>query len=115
MRLDRELAANQAEPLAHAVEPHPFARCVNVEATAVVFDQSGEQTVSAGEHDADVTRLRVLDDVRQRLLHHSVECGLELTGEARFTELSLDIKHEAGLLDEALGEALDGRDEAEVV
>ena len=46
-RLDRELAADQAQPLAHAVEPHPLARGVGIEAAAVVLDQRGDDTTTA--------------------------------------------------------------------
>ena len=59
--------------------------------------------------------LRVLDDVRERLLDDAVERGLDLGRQALLAEPSLEIDVDVGLLGERLGEPLERGNEAEVV
>ena len=50
------------------------------------------------EQDADVPRARVLDDVRERLLHDPVERGLDLGRKALVRERRLEVDRDPGLL-----------------
>ena len=60
-------------------------------------------------------RVRVLDDVRQRLLDDAVERGLDLGGKPLVAEARLEANVDARLLAERLREPLERGDEAEVV
>ena len=57
----------------------------------------------------------VLDDVRERFLDDSVESRLDLRGEPFVGQRRLKIDGDSGLLGEGLGQALQGRDQAEVI
>ena len=78
-RLDLERAAEQRDPLAHALRPKPPSRSRRVEAAAVVLDQRRHRPPScASSTMLTLPAPRVLDDVRQRLLDDPVERRLGL-------------------------------------
>ena len=67
--------------------------------------------------DLDAAGLRVLGDVRQRLLHEPVDSGLEIRREPGFlgAEVDVDLDVEALGRRDAIGEALDRRLQSELV
>ena len=82
---------------------------------AVVLDHCRNRARLAGEHDADVPRTRVLDDVRERLLDDAVERCLDFGRKALRRQPRLEAYPDSRLRAEALRQALERRDEAEVV
>ena len=84
------------------------------EAAAVVLDHGGDRAAAASEDDADRARLGVLDDVRQRLLHDPVERRLDVARQP-VADVRLEVDAHPGLLGEGVAQALERRDEAEVV
>ena len=97
-------------PLAHPDEPED----VVAPASGSKPEPSSSTTAATasalpGEQDADVRRLRVLDDVRERLLHDPVERRLDLGRQPLVPEVRLEVDPDAGLLPERLGQALDRR------
>ena len=113
-RLELQLAAQQREPLAHPEQAETLGAGVGHEAAAVVLDHRRDRARAAREHDADRARLRVLDDVRQRLLHDPVERGLDVARQP-VADARLELDPHPGLLGEGLAQALERGDEAEVV
>ena len=115
IRLDPEVAAEERDALAHALEAEPvLSRPRGVEPAPVVLDHGRHRAGRPGQHDADRVRLGVLGDVRQRLLDDAVERGLDLGG-SRPTPRRLEVDRDARLLGEALREPLERGDEPEVV
>ena len=104
------------EPLAHAEESHAFpAHGSLVEAGSVVLDHRCDRGPAPGDRDADVVRVRVLDDVRERLLHDPVERRLDLGRQPRLAERRMEVDANVRLLRERIGQPLERRHEAEVV
>ena len=72
----RSRAGRRPGPAARACRSRPTplrAHGSRVEAGSVVLDHRRHRGLASRERDADVVRVRVLDDVRQRLLHDPVE------------------------------------------
>ena len=113
-RLELQLPAQQREPLAHPEQAETLGAGVGHEAAAVVLDHRGDRARAAGEHDADRARLRVLDDVRQRLLHDPIERRLDVVREP-VADAGLELDPHSRLLGEGLAQALERGDEPEVV
>ena len=86
-----------------------------VEPGSVVLDHRGDAGCAAGERDADVLRVRVLDDVGERLLHDSVERSLHVAGQSRLSERGVEVDPNVRLFSERLGQPLERRYEPEVV
>ena len=78
-RFDVEGSVDGRDSLAHPDEPEPATVCLRWgETTSVVFDRENEGPFAAGENDAHLVRLGMLDDVRQRFLRDPKDGGLEL-------------------------------------
>ena len=115
-RLDLHPAVEECEPLAHPEESDAaLANDAWIESVAVVLDHRRHGGVSARDGDADPAGARVLDDVRQRLLHNAVESGLDLARQPLLTERGVEVDADARLLGERLRQPLECGDEAEVV
>ena len=85
--LDRDRAAEQRQPLAHADQAEAV---VGVRSGSNPLPSSSITTATASplarQQDADRMRLGVLHHVRQRLLHDPVERRLDLLGQAPLSE-----------------------------
>ena len=95
--------------------PTPSSRTPRVEAGAVVLDHRGHRGLPPRDRDADVVRVRVLDDVRERLLHDPVERRLDLARQPRLAERRVEVDANPRLLGERLGQPLERGHETEVV
>ena len=77
--LDVKRPAPEQRPLSHALDADRFRACVRRgHADPVVAHAQLDLTVAAFEHDQALRCLRVAEDVRERLLSHSVDHELEL-------------------------------------
>src|SRR5207249_6231445 len=86
-----------------------------VEALAVVLDHDGRGRGPAHKQDAHACSLGVLDDVRERLLHDSIESGFDLWRKALLAELRLDLDLHVRRLREGLCKPLERSGQSEVV
>ena len=115
-RLDAQPASDEPHALAHADEPEDaVAGRALVESAAVVLDHRCHGPVSPCQQDAHVRRVRVLDDVRKRLLDDAVERRLHLARQPFLAEPRLEVDPHAGALAERPRQTLDRGGEAEVV
>ena len=76
-RFDLHPAAREADALAHADQSEAVAGACGGEPTAVIGHGDVDHAVSLDDRDGDALRLRVLGDVRQRLLNDAVDRCLE--------------------------------------
>ena len=89
--LDRQRAADEQRPLAHAAQAAVLDRRAG-EAATVVGDAQDDAVVAGLERDRDAARLGVAGDVRQALLRDAIDGELDLRRELRQRrrELALD-------------------------
>ena len=108
--------ADEADPLAHADEPEALlADALGSNPRPSSSTTAATDAVPLRQHDADVRRVRVLDDVRERLLDDAVERRLDLGRQPLVAELRLEVDASPVCSPERLDEPLDRRDEPEVV
>ena len=93
--LDRERAADEQRPLAHAAQAAVLNRCAG-EAAAVVGDTEDDAVVAALERDRHTARLGVAGDVRQALLRDAVDGELDLRRQRRQRGRELTLDPDAG-------------------
>ena len=81
-----QLAADQRRALPHADQAEAGGALqrgglLGLEAAAIVLDHQHRVMVAARQQHGDVARLRMLDDVVQRLLRDAIEVGLDIVGQ----------------------------------
>jgi hypothetical protein len=106
-RAGQQIAAARRDPFPHADQPvtgHPGRPRLRSRAPAVVADLHPQGTVAPVQPDPDPLRVRVLDRVGQRLLHHPVrgdgQFGGDRTAVAVLGEARLE-PGPAGVVDQA--------------
>ena len=116
-RFDLEPAADERDALAHPDQAECVlaASCRGRSRSRRPRSIAHDGVALSLEQDADPAGLRVLDDVRQRLLHDAVERGFGLARQPLVAEARLEIDPQAALLAERLCEPLHGRHQPEVV
>ena len=78
-----------------------------VEASPVVLDDEPHDSVRLRHEDPDAARIRMLEDVGDRLLRDAVEDSLGVGGQALVGNLRLDVDGQATVLRHRIDEALD--------
>ncbi len=117
--VDAQRPPGETHPLAHPRKPEALARESGSKAATVVLHLDQQLPVGFRDRDTHPVGAGVLGDVRERLLHESVDGGLELLTEARLRlgagerELAVDL--ESALLAMAVKERLDRRAQPQLV
>ena len=86
-----------------------------VESAAVVLDHGLDPSIDARDEHAHPLGTSMLDHVRERLLDDPVDRRLDLERQPLADRAGLEVDGDAGLLAEALRQALERRQEPEVV
>ncbi len=114
--LDAQSSTDEPHPLAHPDETQAaVGRQAGIEAGSVILDDDGDRSLPLREQDADAARAGMLDDVVQRLLGDPVKGRLYLTRQPFRAEARLEVDPHLRLFTKRLDEALERRDEPEVV
>src|SRR5262249_46679488 len=114
-RLDAQRAAEQLDAFAHPLDAEPVPGPLGVEPEPVVLDHERHALILTGHENADLTSLRMLDDVREPFLDNPIERRRDLAGKLLHAGSRGEVDGQTGLLPEVPDEPVECSLEPEVV